>query len=46
MSKIFSIEELIARIRAVLRRKPNVENSQILRYKNISFNTESKKVMT
>jgi DNA-binding response OmpR family regulator len=23
-----------------------VENSQILRYKNISFNTESKKVMT
>lgn len=44
LPKIFSIEELLARIRAVMRRENNTTNNSILNYKNISLNLTSKKI--
>lgn len=45
LSKIFSTKELIARIRAVLRRKSKIENNNVLRYKNITFDLNIKSLM-
>ena len=44
MPKIFSTEELIARINAVIRRKNNIKDLK-LKYKNIKFDLNSKSIM-
>jgi len=42
LTKPFAPEELIARIRAILRRPGNMANNSIIRYKDISFNAVTK----